>query len=182
MLLKIKSKYIINEIFKYMKTTTKFKIIKYNKQMLNILNVTKEDFEKLFTLQEFNKKYKLNIKDTYTESLNIIHNTIGNEGLEYLSKLKFKRLKNINFWWVGTLNINILEKFNLKNLEILKLCFNGISDIKVLEKLDCKNLKELFLDGGFISDINVFEKVNFKELKTLSLYSNEISDINVLAG
>ena len=107
MLLNIKSKYIIKELFKNIKTNIKLKIIKYNKQLLNKLDITKENFQTYLDLKEFNDKYNLKIKNIDTESLNVVHQTLGNEGFEYLSKIKFRQLKEIDFFWVGTLNINI---------------------------------------------------------------------------
>ena len=45
------------------------------------------------SLNEFNNKYNTNIEDIDIKKLNLIDKKIGNEGLEFLSKIKFKELK-----------------------------------------------------------------------------------------
>ena len=54
---------ILKEIFKYIKNRTKLNIIKYNKKILDILYITKEDFKVYESLKEFNEIFNLNIRD-----------------------------------------------------------------------------------------------------------------------
>ena len=54
MLKNVKSKLIMNLIFKHVKNKRKLKITKYNKRMQNILYITKKDFEVYETLKELN--------------------------------------------------------------------------------------------------------------------------------
>ena len=134
MLDNLKSKYILKEILEKLQNKRKLNIIKYNKIIKAKLNINKEDFEIYITLNEFNNKYKTNIGDIDIKELNLREKNIGNEGLKYLAKIKFKDLNK------------------------LYLRSNKISDISVLEKVNFKELKELDLRKNKISDINIFEK------------------------
>jgi len=171
----------------------------YNKK--EDINTNKDN---LILLEEFNKKYNLNIKDIELEILNLNNKNIKDDGLKELSKIAFKKLKyiylnnndisdikileKVNFYKLELLNlwenritdINILEKVNFKELKYLVLYKNNISDIKVLENVKFNKLLLLNLSDNKITDINILEKVNFKELKYLILNNNNISDIKVL--
>ena len=136
--------------------------------------------DKNIILNEYNKKYNLDIKDINIEKLDLSSKNIGNEGLEYLSKIEFKKLKNLDLSNNNISNINALKSIKFKNLEILDLSNNKISDIDVLEKVSFKGLKELNLNNNKITNINILEKVNFNELKILNLHKNNISDLKVL--
>ena len=136
--------------------------------------------DKNIILNEYNKKYNLDIKDINIEKLDLSSKNIGNEGLEYLSKIEFKKLKNLDLSNNNISNISALKSIKFKNLEILDLSNNKISDIDVLEKVSFKGLKELNLNNNKITNINILEKVNFNELKILNLHKNNISDLKVL--
>ena len=138
MLNNVKSKFIIEKIFRNLKNKRKLNIIKYNKIIKAKLNINKEDFEIYMTLKEFNNKYKTNIEDIDIKELNISGINIENEGLKGLAKIKFKELNKLNLSW------------------------NKISDISILEKVNFKELKELDLISNKLLDISVLEKVNFK--------------------
>ena len=107
-------------------------------------------------LKEFNQKFKMNIKDINTEKLDLYWKNIGNEGLNYLSKINFKELK------------------------VLNLHLNRISDIKSLTDVKLDKLEELDLSFNEIANIKVLENVNFKELKNLNLADNNIKDLGGL--
>ena len=156
MLENVKNKYIIEEIFGYVKNKRKLNTIKYNKKILAKLNLNKDHFENYIRLKEFNNKYNTNIEDIDIKELSFQDKNIGNEGLKFLCKIE------------------------LKELNRLDLRGNEISDISILEKANFKELKELDLNGNEISDINILEKVNFKKLQELNLSFNKISDIKVL--
>ena len=65
MLENIKSKYILEIIFKNVHNRIKLKTIKYNTKILNILNITKEDFEVYNKLEEFNNIFDIYIYRRY---------------------------------------------------------------------------------------------------------------------
>ena len=52
--------------------------------------------EKNISIDIFNKKFKLNIKDNNIENLNLNNNNYNNEIIEYLSKLELKQLKKLD--------------------------------------------------------------------------------------
>ena len=171
-----------------------------------LLRYAINDFINKKILEEFNKKYNLNIKDMNTKKLLINRKWIGNEGLKYLcEKMNFKELKELNLnrnnisdikvlenkkfnklekLYLGineiANNFNILENVIFRELKELNLSENKISDIKALENVKFEKLRSLDLSNNKITNINVFEKVNFKELKELNLSENKISDIKVL--
>ena len=55
----------------------------------------KEFIQNEILLKQFNNKYKLNIKDTGITELDLDNYNIGNEGLNELSKINFKELKEL---------------------------------------------------------------------------------------
>jgi len=120
----VKSAYIINSIFNHMKNRRKFNIIKYNKLMINRLNITKNDFEKYNILKEFNMKYRKNIKEIDIKALYLSRINIVNENFEFLTKVEFN------------------------DLIIINISKNKISDINKLENINCESLKELNLSDN----------------------------------
>ena len=145
MLNNVKSNFIKIKIFTNLKTKRKLNIIKYNKKMLNILNINKAVFQEFIFLKEYNDKYKRNIDDIDIKRLDLYKSKIVNEELRDLFKINFKRLYHLNLGDNEISDINILEKVNLKELKFLRLNYNKISDIKVLEKVKFENLEELDL-------------------------------------
>ena len=113
--------------------------LKNNKEDINLLR------NKILILYhpeliEFNKKYYLNIKDINIERLDLSSRYIGNDGMKYLEKIKFKEIKELN------------------------LSNNNISDIKLLEKVKFEQLEKLYLCENVISNnINILENVNVKK-------------------
>ena len=155
---------ILKEIFKYIKNRTKLNIIKYNKKILDILYITKEDFKVYESLKEFNEIFNLNIRDIDIEELDLSMKINDIEKLKYLNNITFKDLKKLILKENHISDITILEKFQFYKLEILDLSNNKISKISILENFNCNNLKELYLNDNNISDIKVLEKVKFEKL------------------
>ena len=95
------------------------------------LNYPIKEFIKLFPynpLEEFNKKYNLNIQKDTTK-INLESKYIGNEGLKDLCKIEFKELKILCLSRNYISDIKALENAKFEKLEILKLGNNNISDI-----------------------------------------------------
>jgi len=176
----INCKSILKMIFEYILNRRKLKIIKYNKQLSNKLDITLEDFENYKLLKEFVKNYNTDIKDIDIIDLPLFQKSLGNKGLKDLSEINFKELKKLNLIDNNISDIKILEKVKFNNIEELYLSRNKIKDIGILEKVNLKNLKILYLNENKISDITVFEKVIFSKLEELNLSWNEITDIKVL--
>ena len=119
MLEKIKSKKIFNIIFEKLKMRKKAKIIKYNKQLLNRLNITKKFFQDYQILKQMNERFNLNIKDIDIEVIHAENKNIGNEILEIFNKIEFNHLKEL--YLTGNLisDISLFEKIELNNFEKL---------------------------------------------------------------
>ena len=118
MLDNVNSVYVLDIIFQNIKNKRKLKLIKYNKKILDRLNIKKNDFKIYEMLKEFNEEYNLNVDDIDNKELDLIGKYIGKEGLGYLNTLGFKQLKRLN------------------------LSDNDISDIKILEQANFCGLKE----------------------------------------
>ena len=202
MLENIRSKYILQKIFDYLKNKKKLKLIKCNKKILDDLNISKDDFQKYKTLKEFNKKYSTFIDDIDTKKLHLQNIKLDNEGLECLIKLKFKNLEilklindnipvnniseNIYFNNLKELylrnmnltNIEFLEKIKFQSLEVLDLTNNRIVDIKVLKDEKFKGLKKLLLENNNVGlNVKELENVKFDKLEILNLSGNRIPNI-----
>ena len=147
MLEDIKSEFILDSIFNNISNKLKLKIIKHNKNLLQKLNITIEDFKIYETLKKFNEDFNLDIKDIDIEELDLSHKRIGKKE----SDLNNNKTKDIQ----------ILERIKLKNLKILRICWNYISDIKVFENVNLNKLELLNLNYNYISDIKILENVNF---------------------
>ena len=63
MLNKVRSLKTLNIIIALLKKRIELKLFKYNKKMINKLNIEKEDFEQFTVLKEMNLKFNLDIKD-----------------------------------------------------------------------------------------------------------------------
>ena len=149
-------------------------IINYEKDEIISLKNDKDEDNKEILLKEFNKKYDLNIKDTKIDKLDLNGKEIGNEGLEYLSKINFRELKELNLKDNNISDIKMLEKIKVDKLETLDLSQNEISNINVFEKIKFRKLKYLYLFDNNISDIKVLEKIKFDKLEILDLKYNKI--------
>ena len=165
MLDKVRSKYILQEIFIKIKNKRKLNIIKYNKRIKDKLKINIKDYKIYISLREFNIKYNINIEDIDEKELNLSKRYLGNEGLKDLCKIEFKELKILCLGSNYISDINALENAKFEKLEILKLGNNNISDINILEKVNFKELKILKLFKNNISDLNVLDKLKFKKLK-----------------
>ena len=110
MLKKVKSIKILKIIVEALKKRIELKLFKYNKIMLNKLNIKKEDFEQFLLLKEMNLKFKVNIKDIDIKELNLGNMKLKNGIFEYLANIKFNQLKVLN-----------LEKNNITNIKGLEI-------------------------------------------------------------
>ena len=131
-------------------------------------------------LNYFNEKYNTEIKDTLIEEINIKNHSIGNNGLNHLSKLEFNNLKILKLSWNKIYNIFYLNNKIFEKLEILDLSSNKISVINILEQVPFQNLKELNLYNNNIHSIDILEKVKFGKLEKLNLGRNNITYIENL--
>ena len=95
MLTKINSEYILNIVFDNLKKKMKLKILKYNKNMLKLMNLGKKDFNDFLILEEINEELNTKIEDIEIQSLILRNKNLGNSKLICLNKLESKDLKEI---------------------------------------------------------------------------------------
>ena len=174
MFIRVKSKKVLNIIFGNIKTRKKYTIIKYNKKLQNRLDL---HFEIYQYLQELNEKYNLNIKDINIKIFKLLGKNAGNSLVEYLNKICFEDLQEIDIKLNHISDIKQLGNMVLRNLEKLDLSHNFISDINIFAKINFDNLKELYLGNNNKLDIKSLEKVKLEKLEILDLSRNGISDI-----
>ena len=180
MLDEIKSKHILNIIFKNVKNKIKLKLLKYNNALLNRLEITKEDYKVYGSLKEFNKLFDINYSDIDIEEIDLNKKNIAlDKVIHYLNQINFKELKKLLLNSDYISDIKSLKDIQFNKLETLELSKNKISDINIFENVNMRNLKNLNLCENNISEIEVLEKVKFEKLKSLNLRGNKISDINV---
>ena len=161
MLNKIRSKFLLQVIFKNLKNRLLLNIVKYNKKLSNNLNIEQKDFKNYKYLKEMNDIFGTKIKDIESENLKLKRKEINNYSLELITKIEFNNLKELNLSENEISDITVLEKVNFKKLEILNLNYNKLENINILKIVKFKELKELHLYHNKISDINVLEKDNF---------------------
>lgn len=128
MLNQIKSLFIFKNIFEHIRKKKKLKLIKHNKQLLNKLNITKEDFKDYLVLKGLSQYYKINIQDVDVENLDLSHCYHFDKIFNLIIKIKFKNLKEINLSNDDISDINNLTKAKFENLETLNLSNNEITD------------------------------------------------------
>ena len=174
---------------------------------LQIINFNEDRNDKILYL------YNILIKDFHSHKkidpndieLKFIDDKYGNKALNFLSKLNFNKLENIDFHncelndkdislfkYLLTSNLKyfdlsknhmqdlnlFLEKDIFFNLKILNLSNNNIINISSLSKIQFSNLEKLYLNFNKINDIECFELNNyFDNLKLLDLSNNDIQQL-----
>ena len=143
----------------------------------NSSNNDKSSIIEKFNLKFKNKISKIKYEDT---KLNFSEKSLGNEGLELLSKIKFNVIEEINLNYNKINDIKMISKMNLSQMIKLDLSHNKIKDIKEFEKCNLCLLVELKMSFNEINNIDIFEKCNLPNMKLLYLTNNKISNIEVL--
>ena len=178
----IKSKYILQKVFDYLKKKIKYSLLKINKKLLNDLNIQIKDFQEYKPLKPFNEKYQLKIKDTDEKILNLanIPISLDNEGLKYLSQLEFTELEELNLSENKITNISPLLNMKLDKLETLILsCLEKVDSSYYKKSKQAENNKNIINEK---LDVSILEKINLKNLKKLDLSRNEKINISSLAN
>ena len=143
----------------------------------NSSNNDKSSIIEKFNLKFKNKISKIKYEDT---KLNFSEKSLGNEGLELLSKIKFNVIEEINLNYNKINDIKMISKMNLSQMIKLDLNHNKIKDINEFEKCNLCQLVELKMSFNEINNIDIFEKCNLPNMKLLYLTNNKISNIEVL--
>ena len=180
MLRKIRSVYTLNKIFGILLKRKKLDLIRYNKKLQSRTSTEKKDYEDYISLKDFRRELDTNIYDVDIPILDLRKKISKNESLEWLIKINFKDLEELNLSENKISDLSILEKSNFRYLKYLNLNYDDIADINIFKKINFNLLNKLTLYHNQIIDISPLNEVNFKELKELDLFQNKIIDINAL--
>ena len=145
---------------------------------INKANFKPETKEKM-SVEEFNKKFNLNVQNNEIKKLDLYGKKFGNEILNYLVNIEFNELIKLYLGNNNLTDIKMLEYMNFDKLEKLSLIDNKIIDINVFEKVQFNNLTELYLYNNNISSIRALENAKFKNLLVLSLGNNKITKYKI---
>ena len=121
MLKKIRSTYILKDIFAFLKERKKLILLKYNKNLRNKLDIKKKDYQEFLILNDFNIKFNLNIRNIELEELILRNKNLGNDILILFKKIRFDELKVLDLGANMISDIEILENAKLPKLESLDL-------------------------------------------------------------
>ena len=146
MLNNIKSKYILNLILENLKKRIELKLVKYNKILINKLNIKKEDLEKFKLLKEMNQKFNLDIKDIEIDGFYLDGNYCFDSGKNIVIRNSTLNSKD-SFW--NSENVIVYESFingeylawNSKNLTFINCkitSHQGLCYIKGLKMINCE--------------------------------------------
>ena len=117
---KKKKEFFLRLMFELLKNKIKLKITKYSKKLQQKLNITKKDFENYIKLKEFNEKFKIDIKDINSTIIDIANPycpyNLTNEGLEHLSSINFKEIKELDLGYNNISDITPIIKDIFSNL------------------------------------------------------------------
>ena len=108
--------------------------------------------------------------------LSLRDRNLGDEGLKLISKIQFKRLKDIDVSKNNIQNIEPLNNMNLPHLEYINMSENQISNIKPIAELNSKKLKEIWLQENNIQNFDDLLKSEFPELVRLRIEGNNFSE------
>ena len=149
---------------------------------MQIINFNEDRNDKILYLyneliKDIHSHKKINTND---KELKFIDDKYGNKALNFLSKLHFNKLENIDFHncKLNDKDISLFKHLITSNLEYLDLSKNHMQDLNLfLEKDVFSNLKILNLSNNNIINLALLSKIKFNNLVELYLNFNKISDI-----
>lgn len=121
------------------------------------------------------KKFNIDLNG-YETKLSLRNRQLQDEGFKLISKIQFKRLKDIDVSGNSIKDITPLNNMNLPYLEYINMSDNLIQDIKPLAELNSKKLKEICLQNNKISDFNPLLDSEFPKLERLRIEGNSINE------
>ena len=129
--------------------------------------------------KEARKKLQHNLSidlNVYENKLSLRKRNLGDIGMELISKIPFKWLKEIDFSGNNIQNIGPLNNMILPNLEYINLSENLLQDIKPLTELNSKKLKEICLQTNNIQDFRPFLDSEFPNIKRIRIEKNPFNE------
>ena len=176
---KIKSHLIIQQLFSFIPNKKKYKIIKYNKHLHQILDISNKDYQQVFIQKQINK-YDFNYINFYwikfkNNFQNIIKEDTYNLFLNALSnKINFNlKLSDNNF------NLMINNSYFKNNIRVeIKKMNNELFTTILLFNIRLKEIFNLFSTKGKMSNAQLLSFVNLinrkdDEIKKLISYNKD---------
>ena len=141
------------------------------------MDIIMKDMEKSNKIQKdaiksLHKK-KLDFKGDET-SLGLRKRDLGDDGLKFLSEIKFTNLISMNLSENNIKNAEPLNNMPLVSLEMLDMSENMIEDVKPIANISSKNLRIINLESNKIKDLKAFLNSNFEKLEILRVENNDI--------
>ena len=180
---KIRSKYILKEIYTILKSNRLLEIIRYNKNLKNKLNINAKDYIKEYSKivieiipNEKNEKNDynfINIKNRFKPYFHIFFNDNDNEEItrcsvnqkEKVTKIKIiidYKIKSLFKLFKGCKCIKAMNiiKFNNKNIKNMSYMFSGCSSLKKLNLNKCItnkviNMSKMFYGCSSLEELNI---------------------------
>jgi len=182
MLKKINSKYIIQEIFKYMNFIKVLELVRYNKDIKNQLEVSKKNYEKIFNSINIEIIPKDNLEFNENKQ-NIFINFLGDRNYYHIFFEDSAEEIDRNFIQKGDkikkIKITIEPEFNsLRELFKDCECIKEISFTK-FNRTDIIDMKEMFYGCHSLTKIN-FLRFNTENVTDMSQMFMQCSDLDEL--
>ena len=180
---KIRSKYILKEIYTILKSNRLLEIIRYNKNLKNKLNINAKDYIKEYSKivieiipNEKNEKNDynfINIKNRFKPYFHIFFNDNDNEEItrcsvnqkEKVTKIKIiidYKIKSLFKLFKGCKCIKAMNiiKFNNKNIKNMSYMFSGCSSLKKLNlnkfiTNKVINMSKMFYGCSSLEELNI---------------------------
>jgi len=136
---------------------------------------TKKLIYKIYTFEDFSKKYDCNINKKSVE-IKLADSKLGNEILKdlYILSSKYEKTEKLILSNNNIDDISLLSKMQFFNLKILDLSLNQIKSIEPLSKMRLDNLKTFFFKDNTTSDFTPLTSTNFKSLQYVDISGNNI--------
>ena len=176
----IKSKYILKQVFDNLRTNKFLEIIRYNKNLQNILDKGINDYRKIYSSIEIiliPKKNELingNFINIPNEENQNYYHIFFNDAIEEVKRKYIKEDENIE-------KIKIIVDHEIKSLSGLFKdcqCIKKIEFIK-FKRNDIKDMSHMFDGCKYLEEIN-FSNFNTDNVKDMSFMFNECSALRKL--
>ena len=176
----IHSKYLIKELFSFIKENKKLKIIKYNLFLLNKLDLSINDYKEFFFRKKINKYDYIFINDFYIEFKNDLNDIIDDNSYNlFLNALSKKQdfilnIKDKDFkLMIENKYFKENPRFEIEEINYPRLLL--IKDNKLTNKAinTFKNIFNLFSINGKMNieqSINYFTNLGYSEWESYKLF------------
>ena len=206
---KIRSKYILKEIYTILKSNRLLEIIRYNKNLKNKLNINAKDYIKEYSKivieiipNEKNEKNDynfINIKNRFKPYFHIFFNDNDNEEItrcsvnqkEKVTKIKIiidYKIKSLFKLFKGCKCIKAMNiiKFNNKNIKNMSYMFSGCSSLKKLNlnkfiTNKVINMSKMFYGCSSLEELNIssFNTSKVENMSKMFYGCSSLEELNI---